>query len=610
MEDCGVARRSPHASGKVLPSVTVADANLTFPASSRFRFPALRKDFVWCGVACAVAALTMFHHLGAGGLIDPDEGRNASIAWEMQQAGTWLVPTYDGLPYLDKPALFFKSVAFSLSLFGHSEFAARLPSALCGIGLLLLVYHFCRREFDSRTGTLAAIILATTPMFIGFARTVIFDMMLALFVCLAIISGYWAERADVAAHARRWSFVAAGAMGLATLVKGPVGFLIPVLVLAVFHRFDGNRGALKRLFAWNNVALFFALVLPWFIGVSLQRHDFPYYGLVRESLLRFTTDEFHRSEPFYFYVPVIFVTMLFWSLFLPQTVRDLWRSRRGWHRAERLLVVWAIVVTLFFSFSRSKLPGYVLTATIALGILIANRCAAAFDEPEGDRLRGGAYALAGLSGAAAICLLAFDLKPELLTAQLADQRNAQLASSLRQVAIPLALGLTGIAVLSTAGLRDGSARLAFLAFVACSALFHVVLVPVLVQDEEQRTDRRVVADIRRIAPGLEVACYRCFPAGIPFYLERPIVVVTNDNGHEIRSNYIQFAMQAPAAWPANLVSVDAFDDWISRRREPFLLLIDESRVSLLPVLAPARHAQANPVAGGRYWALLVPAGGS
>ena len=273
----------------------------------RFKFPL--PNGLLIAIAFVVAMVMIFYHLGLMPLLNPDEGRNASVAWEMQRAGNWLIPTYDGLAYLDKPAFYFKLVAFSLSLFGHSEYAARLPSALFALGTLLLVFEFCRREYDLRTAALAVAVVATTPMFFAFARIVIFDSTLAFFVCAAIFAAYHAEVAEVAAR-RRWSMLAIGAMAFAALVKGPVGFILPILVLAVFNRVDGKRGAMKRLLCWPNLLLFFAIFLPWFIGVSLLRHDFPYYGIIEESVLRFTTRQFHRSQPFYFYPPVIFAGML------------------------------------------------------------------------------------------------------------------------------------------------------------------------------------------------------------------------------------------------------------------------------------------------------------
>src|SRR5882762_7763776 len=115
----------------------------------------------------------LFSGLGSVPLMQPDEGRNAEIAREMAVTGSWLVPTLEGHPRLDKPAAYFAAVALSLRMFGANEWGARMPSALCGLAILALVYAFARREYDPATAALAAIVIATSPMAFAFSRIVI-----------------------------------------------------------------------------------------------------------------------------------------------------------------------------------------------------------------------------------------------------------------------------------------------------------------------------------------------------------------------------------------------------------------------------------------------------
>ncbi len=350
-------------------------------------------------LAFAFAVLLVFGHLGGLPLLNPDEGRNAEVAREMAGSGRWLVPTYNGLPYLDKPAFYFKAVALSFEAFGTSEAAARLPSALFAVALLLLVWAFARREYGHRTAALAVAIVAAMPLFLAFARIVIFDMALAFFVSAAILAGYRAEEAD-GWERRRWYLAGAAAAGFATLVKGPVGFIVPTLVVVVFALVERRRGVLRRLFHPLSLGVFLALVLPWFIGVSLQRPDFPYYGLVKESLERFSTPAFHRTAPFWYYGPVLLGVCFAWSLLFPEAAVAAWRRRTSWRRADRLLVTWSLVVVAFFSISQSKLPGYVLTAVVALGVLTARLFDRALAAPRGRAgrvVRRGAAILAGMS---------------------------------------------------------------------------------------------------------------------------------------------------------------------------------------------------------------------
>ena len=230
-------------------------------------------------MALIVAWLALCFRLGHLPLIAPDEGRNAEVAREMKDSGAWLVPTYDGLDYLDKPAFYFKAVAFSLAAFGNNETAARLPSAAFAIALAMLAFAFCRKIHGTRCGLLAVIVVTTMPLFVMNARTVIFDMALAFFVCGAIFAGYLAEEAEGRAR-RNWYLLGAASAGFATLVKGPIGFLIPVLVLLIFNRVEGRRGVWRRLFSPLNLLVFFGVTLPWFVGLCLAHRDFLQYGLV------------------------------------------------------------------------------------------------------------------------------------------------------------------------------------------------------------------------------------------------------------------------------------------------------------------------------------------
>jgi len=352
-----------------------------------------------------VVWFALFFKLGALPLLQPDEGRNAEVAREMKESGAWLSPSYNGIAYLDKPAFFFKAVALSLAAFGNHEWSARLPSALFALALLAITFAFCRRVHGTRCAVMAVIIIATMPLFLVFSRTIIFDMTLAFFVSAAIFAGYRAEECEGKSR-RNWYLLGALAAGFATLVKGPVGFLIPTLVLLVFHGAEGRRGAWnkyfatlnlatvvkspvsvfipnlllflfhgfenrrgiwKRFFAPLNLLVFFGVTLPWFIGLSLQHPDFPYYGLIEESFKRYTTPTFHRSQPFYFYALIVAGLFLPWSFILPEAVVAAWKNKKFMSSADRLCVIWAVVVVIFFSLSKSKLPGYILTATVACG---------------------------------------------------------------------------------------------------------------------------------------------------------------------------------------------------------------------------------------------------
>ena len=555
--------------------------------------------------AFLICAYMLFGRLGEWPLISPDEGRNAEVAREMSQSHSWLVPTYDGLAYLDKPAFYFKTIALSFSLFGESEGVARLSSAVFGFALLVAVFLFCQKMYDRRTALLAILIIATTPLYIVFSRFVIFDMSLAFFVSASIFACFLAEESEEQQR-MRWYLLAVLSAGVATLIKGPVGFIIPSLVVTVFNGLEGRLSVMKRAFALRNWAVFFAIVLPWFIGLSLLRPDFPYYGIMKESIARFTTTEFHRTAPFYYYAPVIAGTFFAWSLLLPESIIAAWQKRKSWSRADRLFIVWAIVVVLFFSVSQSKLPGYVLTAVVALGILTARVFAKALNHSTGRAartLRRGTLLLLLLSTLATVivCVIAFN--PEVLQSRL--RFRPELFNLFIPTFLPLAISFGIVALLSAFAALTHNTRLIFAAFISFPLLLLSVNFDILSLYAQSRSSRSLAEHISAtLSPAAEVACLHCMPSGLPFYLKR-LVTVLSDDGTELTSNYIVFTLNSGQPWPEIIVPTTQRHHWLAARTHPIYLLAKKDRLTELKDIALAHGAEVVAL-NADYFAALLP----
>jgi 4-amino-4-deoxy-L-arabinose transferase-like glycosyltransferase len=559
-------------------------------------------------VAGALVIASLFANLGRLPLLQPDEGRNAEVAREMKVSGAWLVPTYNGVVYLDKPAFYFKAVALSLAAFGDNETAARIPSAVFGGALVLLVFAFARKVHGLRTGLIAAIIVSTTPLFLIYSRTVIFDIALTFFVCAAIFAGYLAEESEGAAR-RRWYLLGAAAAGLGTLVKGPVGFLVPSLVLLVYHRLEGRRGVWKRMLAPINLAVFFALTLPWFIGLCLARPDFFHYGLVEESFNRFTqAKKFHRSEPFYFYALIIAGTFFPWSLTLVEGAAATWRNRQACTRPDRFYMVWAVLVVVFFSISQSKLAGYILSVTVASGLLVARLVVAAIAAPDGPaaRVLKRAMLVFGI-----FCLVAAG-------AWVAGSSHAgALAKPLRiptgeavrfyHGLLPAVVLLGVFGVLALLAWLRRSAGMALL----CLAAFTPLLINLDVGAFEVIFGSKSIRSMARQMPTLpadtEVASLAYFPNGLPFYLGHTLTLITEDGG-ELTSNYILFCLKDRTQWPKNLVPLDQFDQWLAGRKTPVYLIVRKEDEGKLVTLAAERGAKIQKYPPKYLGALLMPKG--
>ncbi len=296
-------------------------------------------------------------------------------------------------------------------------------------------------------------------------------------------------------------------------------------MLLVFNRVEGRRGAWRRLLSPLNLLVFFGITLPWFVGLCLAHRDFLHYGLVEESFHRFTTAKtFHRSEPFYFYLLIVAGTFFPWSLLLPEAGLATWRER--WaksHRADRLCLLWSVVVVVFFSISQSKLPGYILSVTVACGILVARLFDVALADPAGRaaRLVGRAtlaFAIVCLLLAVAVAALAGMSQMRLLARPLripvAD------AEHLGRAAVPLAVALAVFGVFGLVARYRRSVPLCFLClalFIPLGANAGMGVIDVIF---EAKSGRQIARQLSALPAGTELACLECFPNGVPFYLRR------------------------------------------------------------------------------------------
>jgi uncharacterized membrane protein len=558
-------------------------------------------------LALAVVWFALFFQLGKLPLLQPDEGRNTEVAREMKESGAWLSPSYDGIAYLDKPAFYFKAVALSLAAFGNNEAAARLPSAIFGLATLALAYGFCRRIYGARCAGMAVIVVATMPLYVVLSRTVIFDIALAFFVVAAIFAGYLAEECEGKSR-RSWYLLGALAAGFATLVKGPVGFLIPGLVLFVFHRLEGRRGVWKRFFAPLNLLAFFGVTLPWFIGLSLQHPDFPYYGLIEESFHRFTTTTFHRSQPFYFYALIVAGLFLPWSFILPEAGLAAWNNKKFMTSADRLCFVWAVVVVIFFSLSKSKLPGYILTVTVACGILVARFFQRAMANPDGKSARiicRAAITLAVLCflvAAAAIYLsprMALLAKPLRLPAEEAAELGRHFTTPI------ILLSVFGVLGLLARFRRD--AGLCFVIFAVFPVLLFTLNLGAIEVVFNFKSARLLARQMPPLPPETDLVFLECFPNGLPFYLNRTATLVTSDGGEiTSSSNYILFRLKNDPHWPTNLVPVTEFDHWLAGRKHPVYLLANSNRSFQLEAVAGIQKTNLQQLTP-QYVGVLLPA---
>jgi 4-amino-4-deoxy-L-arabinose transferase-like glycosyltransferase len=315
----------------------------------------------------AAVLLGFYWMLGSVPLYDLDEGAFTEATREMIASGNYITPYKDGEPRYDKPVLIYWLQAASAKLLGLNELALRLPSSLAATGWLLALWLFVRERLDAPTATVAALVMALTLEVSIIAKAAIADALLNLFLALAFFDIYrWYLRPERVTLLRAYLW-----MGLGFLTKGPVAVFFPVVVSFLF--FLGNR----RLKDWGRAAfspwgwvLFLAVTLPWYVAIYLDNGaGFFESFFLRHNLGRFG-DTIHGHGGFFGYyflvLPLILLPFSGWFL------RLLPELRRTWHDPlERFLWLWFLVVFVFFSFSGTKLPHYVLYGATPLFILMA-----------------------------------------------------------------------------------------------------------------------------------------------------------------------------------------------------------------------------------------------
>jgi 4-amino-4-deoxy-L-arabinose transferase-like glycosyltransferase len=325
----------------------------------------LRRDLA---LLALLGALTFLPGLGARDLWNPDEARYAEVAREMSAFGHWAVPHLNGGVYREKPPLLFWAIAASgWAMGGLDETAARLPSALSAIGGLLLVYRIGDRLFGRRAGWLAAIAFATCFKILWQGRFGQIDMLLTALVTLGV--WFWV---------RAWTEERPGlyplfflCAGFATLAKGPVGLLPPLLSILAFLLVIRNTAEIKRMRIPLGLLIWAAVVLAWLIPAARAAGpDYLRTMVFKQNVTRYA-DPWHHFAPWYYYLTVIPAEFFPWSFLLP-TALVVGRRRLGGRERQGFLfcLCWMVVTLVFFSLSPAKRSVYVLTLYPAMALMV------------------------------------------------------------------------------------------------------------------------------------------------------------------------------------------------------------------------------------------------
>ena len=319
------------------------------------------------GLILAVCLLLFFRGIGATPFYDKQEAREASVVWEIHHSGNWILPLRNGDEIPAKPPFYHWLGAIAAALIGRvDEFTARLPSALLGTAGIMLTYAAGVLLWGRSAGLIAALVLSTSFEW-QTAREARVDMALTFALLCSFLFFYYQYRTQ---ESRTKAVILGLLLGLATLAKGPLGFVVPTIAFVAFLGCERDLAFFKKLHPIIVISVCAIVAGSWYL-FALGEGGRDFLTLVmRENFNTVVGKEPSHPHPFWWYVPYLFQRMAPWSLFFPGLAVFLYRNRRRLVEKELLyFVVWAVAVLIFFSLFSQKRTVYILSAYPAIALL-------------------------------------------------------------------------------------------------------------------------------------------------------------------------------------------------------------------------------------------------
>ena len=332
----------------------------------------------------AIIIAFYLYGLGKLPLLGPDEPRYAQVAREMFVTGDLITPTLGHHTWFEKPALLYWMIAGSFKVFGVNEWAARFGPALCGL-LTIAAVWFVGREIDREEprgfAFWSVVVTGSCLGLIVFSRAASFDVVITMTTTWALAFFLLHELR----HRRRFLVGFYVLVGLSLLAKGLVGIVIPFGVVGFYYllrRAWPSRSVILSLFWGMPLAL--AVSAIWY-GPVIARHGWTFIDefFVQHHFARYVSNKYHHPQPIYFYTVIILMLALPWTPYLIAALARVrgwkWRGDDDLSIVRVFSLAWLLLPIVFFSFSGSKLPGYVLPAIPAIALLVSDRLTRIFN---------------------------------------------------------------------------------------------------------------------------------------------------------------------------------------------------------------------------------------
>jgi 4-amino-4-deoxy-L-arabinose transferase-like glycosyltransferase len=500
----------------------------------------------------ALSGLLFFLGLGDMGLTDRDEGRNAEAGREMFESGDRLTPTFNGELRVAKPVFLYWLMDQSYRLFGVNEFAARFPSALFGVGLILIQYLFLVHQRDRTVALFGGLMLLLNLEILGLGRMALTDSVL-IFFTTASLYGFW-----LGLHGeggvRRWIWMFYIGMALATLTKGPVGFAVPLIAAALYLTWTRRwRDYWEKGVPLGGMLLFILLAAPWYAAMFLVHGDAYATGAKAHTIGRFLSPMEGHNGTILFYLPVLLLGFFPWSALLPvplyRTLKDWYHLRRarsqpdptgGTSELDLFAALWVVGIFVFFTASSTRLPHYIGPLFPPAALLTASYWSRCLQDPTTKGIRGSIHLMMGLGYLLAIgfaCLpTLYETNASKMVREFPWAGQVDLGSGPYLAAAVLLLGITLVGYLGLNEERRGGAFWA-----AGATLAGLVLIVIVIATPH--INRYVIAPPQELAyaaglnlrPQDQFIAYGTTRSSSVFYARRKTLLVPFGEEDKIRA---------------------------------------------------------------------------
>lgn len=470
-------------------------------------------------------ALALLFGIGLGSrpYSAPSESRYIEIGREMAETGDFVTPRLDYVKYFEKPPLFYWIQAESTKLLGFDPLYARIPTMGFAIALALLTYGLGRMLYGRLAGILSAVIFSTTLYLFALSRIVLLDVPESFFMAATLTAFLYAAYAPAGTKRTVVIYAMYVAAAGAVLTKGLIGAVLPGAVVFLWLLFTRRWALLKDMRLISGTLLFLALAAPWHILVAERNPEWAWFYFIHEHVLRFSTKEAGRYQPFWFFAVVLIAGLFPWITFFWQAkadaLRGFWRKRLEDGR-PLFLVLWIGFIFVFFSISGSKLIPYILPVFPPMAALLGRYFAAAWEEKPTPYFNTGLVAFI-------LLLLAMAIIPSLLK-DILDKDS--------KVTLALAQGGDELQILSIASMI--AAGLLLLVYIQGSrrhvTTALIVVAAVILQLGDQvgahynKDSMKTFASVIRsvLQPGDEVAMYQNYYQDLPIYLQGRVTLAS------------------------------------------------------------------------------------